>query len=94
LHQTSQPRVDYRVNGRVQGVGYRWWAVRKAQRLGLRGTVRNLPDGSVEVRATGTADALKEFTSALLHGPPHATVHSVEPISPSGPLPAEFRAER
>jgi acylphosphatase len=94
LHQTEQQRADYRVTGRVQGVGYRWWLIRKAQQLGLRGTVRNLPDGSVEVRAAGTTDALRELASALLQGPPYARVQCVEPIPPSGPLPAEFRAER
>ncbi|MBK5096479.1 MAG: acylphosphatase [Gemmatimonadetes bacterium] len=86
--------MDFRVSGRVQGVGYRWWAVRKAQRLGLAGSVRNLPDGSVEIRASGPAAAVQEFVAALHRGPPYASVHSVEPIPPSGPLPAEFRAER
>lgn len=94
MHQTEQQRADYRVIGRVQGVGYRWWVIRKAQQLGLRGTVRNLVDGSVEVRAAGTAAALRELASALLQGPPYARVQSVEQIPPSGPLPAEFRAER
>mgnify|MGYP001552345683 FL=1 len=94
MHQTNQDRIDYRVSGRVQGVGYRWWAVRKAQHLGLGGIVRNLPDGSVEVRATGPAEALREFASALHSGPPYARVRSVDPIPQSGPLPAEFRAER
>ncbi len=94
MHQTRQQRADYRVIGRVQGVGYRWWVIRTAQRLGLRGTVKNLADGSVEVRAAGPADALSELACALLQGPPYARVHSVEPIPPSGPLPAEFRAER
>jgi len=94
LHQMNQQRGDFRVSGRVQGVGYRWWVVRKAQRLGLRGSVRNLADGSVEVRAAGSAEALRELVSLLLQGPPSSRVHSVEPIPPSGPLPAEFRAER
>lgn len=86
--------MDVRVSGRVQGVGFRWWAVREARRLRLRGTVRNLPDGSVEVRAIGPAVAVHEFTAALSEGPAHARVHEVEPIPQTGPLPAEFRAER
>ena len=94
LHQTNQLRIDCRVSGRVQGVGYRWWTVRKAQHLGLAGIVRNLPDGSVEVRAAGPAEAVREFASALHTGPPYASVRSVDPIPQSGPLPAEFRAER
>ena len=40
----------YSVNGRVQGVGFRWWTRRTADRLGIAGSVRNLPDGSVEVQ--------------------------------------------
>jgi len=94
LHQANQPRIDCRISGRVQGVGFRWWAVRTAQRLGLGGTVRNLPDGSVEVRAVGAADAVREFAASLHQGPPYAHVHSVEPIPPSGALPPDFRAER
>jgi len=94
LHQIPADRIDVRVSGRVQGVGFRWWAVREARRLGLRGTVRNLADGSVEVRATGTVAAVEEFTAALFRGPPHARVCDVEPIPRTGPLPPEFRAER
>ena len=67
----------YRVDGRVQGVGYRWWARGVARRLGVSGTVRNLPDGSVEVRASGSDDALARLRDELRKGPPDATVTSV-----------------
>ena len=51
----------YRIVGRVQGVGFRWWTRRTAERLSLYGSVRNLTDGSVEVHVTGgIVDLLKD----------------------------------
>ena len=70
--------VRFVVRGRVQGVGFRWWTRSTASRLGLRGHVRNLADGSVEVVAAGTDDALEALRSALREGPPTAKVQSVE----------------
>jgi acylphosphatase len=57
------------VSGRVQGVGFRWFVQRAAQRIGVRGDVRNLPDGTVEVRAEGSADELGRLLSAVREGP-------------------------
>lgn len=65
------------VHGRVQGVGYRWWTRREATRLGLTGTVRNLPDGTVEVTCSGTPDMLARFETALRRGPPLSSVEAV-----------------
>ncbi|NQD86349.1 acylphosphatase [Paenarthrobacter sp. CM16] len=48
-------RVTARITGLVQGVGFRYWTARKADELGLRGTVRNSLDGSVELVAEGNA---------------------------------------
>ena len=66
------------VRGRVQGVGYRWWTVREAERLGLDGWVRNRRDGSVELLAVGRAEALDALEAACLRGPSAAVVESVE----------------
>jgi acylphosphatase len=66
------------VQGEVQGVGFRWFVAREAQRLGLRGFVRNLKDGSVEVIAAGTAEALAALERALGAGPRLARVARVE----------------
>lgn len=72
--------AGYRVTGRVQGVGFRWWTRSLAVRLGVSGTVRNLPDGSVEVHARGTDDQLRRLAAELADGPPGARVTSVDPV--------------
>ena len=65
------------IEGRVQGVGYRWWAQGRALSLGLRGWVRNRRDGSVELLAIGAVDAIDEFAAACRDGPVAAQVTSV-----------------
>jgi acylphosphatase len=79
------------VNGRVQGVGFRYFVVREAQALGLAGWVRNLPDGRVEVLASGAADIVSALEGRLWQGPPHARVTSVESKEAETPNYAEFR---
>jgi len=91
-----QPRVHaspvaFVLQGRVQGVGFRWWARRSALRLGVRGTVRNRADGSVEVQAAGPPDSLEAFVEAIRVGPPRARVDAMRPITPTPDLPADFR---
>lgn len=70
--------VRFVAHGLVQGVGYRWFVWREAERLGLRGVVRNLPDGSVEVIAEGVTEALDRLERALSEGPTVARVDRVE----------------
>lgn len=65
------------VSGRVQGVFFRASTREHAQRLGLRGYARNVPDGRVEVLAVGTADAVDALAQWLHVGPPMAEVESV-----------------
>ena len=69
-----QRTVRLRITGEVQRVGYRIWATRTAAGLGLRGWVRNRFDGSVEVLATGAADAVAAMVEACRHGPRAARV--------------------
>ena len=69
----------YLVRGRVQGVGFRWFTLRAARGLGLRGYVRNLADGSVEVVAVGAPAALDHLAARLASGPSGALVERVEP---------------
>jgi acylphosphatase len=69
------------VEGRVQGVGFRYSAVREAQRLSVNGWVRNLDSGDVEVWAEGEIGALEAFRGWLEKGPPGAFVTDVR-VSP------------
>jgi acylphosphatase len=69
--------VRLRIFGKVQGVGYRIWATRTAQGLGLRGWVRNRLDGSVEALVTGTPDDVSALVKASGKGPPGAQVAHV-----------------
>lgn len=65
------------IRGRVQGVGYRAWALATARGLGLKGWVRNRRDGTVEVLAAGPADRLDAFEAACWEGPPAALVAAI-----------------
>lgn len=76
--QQAIVRLTACVRGRVQGVGYRFFARRAAVSLGLRGYVRNLPDGAVEVVAEGPRSDLEALLAALGHGPSGARVQDVE----------------
>jgi len=83
------------VRGRVQGVGFRWFVREEAQALGLRGWVKNCPDGSVEVAADGPASALEAFRGRLLDGPAHAHVTALVDRAPVGEeLPNPFQIVR
>ena len=67
------------VAGMVQGVGFRWYVARHARALGLAGFARNLPDGCVEVVATGAEPAaLGRLEELLRAGPAHARVDRVD----------------
>ena len=68
----------YRVRGRVQGVGFRYFVYRAAVELGLTGYVKNLDDGRVEVYAAGPGDKLSELARRLWKGPSHSDVRGVE----------------
>ena len=65
------------VEGRVQGVGYRTFAHRKAAQLSLRGDVMNLKDGRVRVRVEGSREGIEELARELEKGPPLARVERV-----------------
>ena len=74
------------ISGRVQGVGFRWFTRDAAQREGLTGWVRNLPDGRVEAFAEGEAESVERMERALRQGPGGARVKDVfvDSQEPSG----------
>jgi len=65
------------IKGRVQGVGFRFSAVHKAQQLGLKGFVKNRMDGSVYIEAEGEPERLNEMVNWCWQGPPSARVDNV-----------------
>jgi acylphosphatase len=66
------------VRGRVQGVGYRFFAERAARELGIRGWVRNLPDGTVETVVEGEDEAVRRYFERLRKGPLGSRVDAVD----------------
>lgn len=66
------------IRGKVQGVWYRASAQAEAQRLGLAGFARNMPDGSVYCEAEGEENRLQEFVKWCHHGPQLAKVETVD----------------
>ncbi len=74
------------VQGRVQGVGYRYFVLRQAEALGVSGYARNRDDGTVEVIAEASEETLSSFEGRLREGPAFARVEGVErsAIAPRG----------
>ena len=72
------PVRRYLIEGRVQGVGFRYFTRKTARRLGLCGFVRNLPDGTVEAAAEGSDEALEGLEQSLRQGPPGSRVAAVK----------------
>ncbi|MFQ5605061.1 MAG: acylphosphatase [bacterium] len=66
------------VQGRVQGVGFRWFVVRQAEHLHLQGYVKNMFDGSVEVVAEGEEDGIEKLIAIIKKGPTFSRVEHVQ----------------
>lgn len=78
---TAEPvRVRVLVRGHVQGVGFRWGVGSRARSLGLGGSVRNLPDGSVEAFLEGPRDRVESVVEWCRHGPSGAQVAAIEVV--------------
>lgn len=69
--------LHFLIQGRVQGVGFRWFVQREATELDLRGWVRNTEDGDVEVVAAGEPDDLSDLRTSLRRGPRGARVDRI-----------------
>lgn len=72
------PQIQAKVQGRVQGVGFRYSTLQMAEKLGITGFVRNLSDGSVEIVAEGSDDQLNELIDWAHWGPSAAKVTRVD----------------
>ncbi len=77
-------RLEATVRGRVQGVGFRWFVVRRATEQGLVGWVANVPDGSVRLVAEGPPEALERLEAELRLGPTGAIVDAVDAVRMPG----------
>lgn len=75
-------RLHVVVEGRVQGVGFRWFVKQRARANDLAGWVKNLPDGSVEVAADGADDRIAQLRRDLARGPDGAQVTQVRDADP------------
>ena len=89
------PAMHLEIAGRVQGVGFRWFARVSARRLELSGWVKNRPDGTVEVAASGPQDRLDQFRLQLSRGPDAANVETIRDLEPfEGELDFPFAMKR
>ena len=88
------PAMRIRIRGRVQGVGFRWYARVQARRLGVSGWVANCPDGTVEVAASAEQSRLDEFRRALKRGPDGADVEAIDDLDPVEDLDFPFTVRR
>jgi acylphosphatase len=90
---TETRTVHVHIEGRVQGVGFRYWTERVATKLGLVGWVRNRRDGSVEAVFSGPADAIAEMLQRCHDGPPAARVDHVHVVDEDDPPAASFEVK-
>lgn len=77
MSEIKTQRLHATIEGRVQGVGFRYFVITRAAQKSLSGWVGNRLDGSVEVVAEGTQEALNSLLKALHQGPRSARVHAV-----------------
>jgi len=80
-----------RIHGEVQGVFYRGWSAETARALGLRGWVRNLTDGTVEILVQGQSAAVREFIARCRQGPASARVERIDEEAADEPAPDPFQ---
>ncbi len=88
--KTGRIAARFRIGGRVQGVGFRYFALRQARGIGVGGWVRNLPDGRVEAHAEGPESAVRQFAAALRQGPSLSRVNEVTEFAAPGEGAATF----
>lgn len=82
--------IRVRIEGRVQGVGYRAWVEGEARKRGLSGWVRNRRDGAVEAQLSGEDAAIEGMLGAMRHGPPLARIDRLT-VGPATDAPPGFK---
>ena len=80
MKMESELKLNLIIEGRVQGVGYRYFTKMKAESLCIRGSVKNMSDGTVFVTAQGEKEAIKNFVKLCFKGPPGAVVQKIQKI--------------
>jgi len=90
----AERALAVRVSGRVQGVAYRAWTQAEARRLGVRGWVRNLSDGSVAALLIGPEEAVEAMVRAMRRGPADAEVADLALTEARDDGSADFRIRR
>lgn len=83
--------LQLRIEGFVQAVGYRNFAIVEARRLGLDGWIRNRSDGSVEALVSGGTKAVEAFVALCMRGPPGSQVKNVDLHKAEPPVERGFR---
>ena len=81
--ETAIRAYRWTISGRVHGVGYRWFVLRVANRLGVTGWAKNLRDGTVEVVGQGAVSILHDLENELNKGPQLSIVENVEKVDVS-----------
>ena len=82
----AETAVRVRIEGRVQGIGFRYWTIDQAVALGLRGWVRNRIDGAVEAVFAGPGEAVAEMVRRCHDGPAFAHVERVAENPEAAPV--------
>ena len=76
-HSKKNFTVNIKIIGKVQGVGFRFFVQQQAQKLGINGWVRNIPNGDVEALAQGEKADLEQFIAKVKEGPSFSRVEDV-----------------
>lgn len=84
MSESESVQKHLKIHGRVQGVGFRYYTTRKAEDNGVKGWVKNMPDGTVEVFISGERQAVERMKKLLYSGPVSAHVTSVEELPIEG----------
>jgi len=90
--ESDRTTLRLRIEGSVQGVGYRFFAVDEARRLGLDGWIRNRSDGSVEAVVSGLTKEVETFVAICMRGPAGARVTNVDMHNADPPSERGFRS--